>query len=154
MKIKVAVVFVVVVLAVLQAVLFGDSPATGMVTGTEERIVTKVIDGDTIVVEGGDRIRLLDIDTPEKGEKCYKEAKGRLAELVDGKKIKIQRRGEDKDRYDRLLRYVFYNDNNVNILLVKEGLANLYFYDKNTPYMKELLEAELHAKEDALCVWK
>src|SRR5687767_8858842 len=67
--------------------------------------VTRIIDGDTRVVEGGDRVRLLDIDTPEKGQPCSANATARLAELIDGKEVLLEKRGEDKDRYDRLLRY-------------------------------------------------
>ena len=57
-------------------------------------LVTKVIDGDTIVVEGGYHIRLLGIDTDEKGYPCYEAAKSRLEELVLNKKVKLEK-GDD-----------------------------------------------------------
>jgi micrococcal nuclease len=97
---------------------------------------------------------LLDIDTPEKGQTCYKEAKDRLTELIDGKQVELKSGKEDKDTYDRLLRYVFYNGTNINMLMVREGWANLYFYNKDTPYYSQLIEAEQAAKIDGLCVWR
>jgi len=120
----------------------------------EAKIVTRIVDGDTIVVEGGERVRLLDIDTPERGEKCYTEAKNRLAELIGGKAIILEKRGQDRDDYNRLLRYVIYNDTLINLQLVREGLANLYIYNKNTPYYNAFVEAEQAAKNEGLCVWQ
>lgn len=120
----------------------------------EERIVTRVVDGDTIDVEGGERVRLQDIDTPERGEECYSEATNRLKELVDGKLVVLERRGEDRDVYDRLLRYVFVDDVMVNLILVREGYANLFLIDKDSPYYQQFIEAEQAAKAEQGCVWK
>ncbi len=115
-------------------------------------VVTRVIDGDTIVVEGGERVRLLDIDTPEKGEPCATNATNRLKELIDGKEIILEKRGEDRDVYDRLLRYVFLNDTLVNLVMVREGWANLYVVEKSQ-YYSYFVEAEQAAKKEGLCVW-
>lgn len=123
----------------------------------ETGFVTKVIDGDTIIVSG-ESIRLLGIDANEKGEKCYKEAKVRLEELVLNKDVKIERDVKDKDQYKRLLRYVFIEKNendliNVNLILVEEGLAIARFYE-NKKYKKEILEAETKARENRIgCKW-
>ena len=115
--------------------------------------VTRVIDGDTVVIEGGERVRLLYIDTPEKGQPCYKEASNRLTELIDGKDIVLERVGENRDKYGRLLRYIFVNDTLVNMVLVREGWAHLYIYDKG-PYHDQFIEAEQAAKAEEGCVWK
>ncbi len=112
----------------------------------EDRLVTRIIDGDTIVVEGGERVRLLDIDTPERGEPCYQEAKDRLEELIDGKEVTLEPHAEDRDRYGRLLRYVFLEDQLINLVLVHEGLATLYVYNKG-PYHNYFVKAEQTAKE-------
>ncbi|MEK6873121.1 MAG: thermonuclease family protein [Nanoarchaeota archaeon] len=123
----------------------------------ETGFVTKVIDGDTVVV-GGESIRLLGIDTNERGEKCYKEAKIRLEELVLNKEIKLERDVKDKDQYKRLLRYVFVEENeegliNVNLILVGEGLAIARFYE-DKKYKKEILETETKARENKIgCKW-
>ncbi len=153
LKISLIIVIVIISLAVVQSFVLQTSSTGQFIGQKEEKIVTRVVDGDTIVVEGGNRIRLLDIDTPERGETCYKEAKNRLAELIDGKLVILEKMNEDKDQYDRLLRYVFYNGTSINVLLVREGLANTYFYNKNTPYYNQLIEAEQVAKREGLCVW-
>lgn len=145
---------ILIVAAALQSVFVAPSLTAYAVGQKEEKIVTRVVDGDTIVVEGGDRIRLVNIDTPERGEPCYKEAKDRLTELIDGENVVLERAGENEDSYGRLLRYVFYNSTNINVLLVREGLANTYFYNKNTPYYEELIGAEQAAKGEGSCVWR
>ena len=122
-------------------------------TVTTIAAVTRVIDGDTIVVEGGERVRLLDIDTPERGEECYTNATNRLKDLIDGKEVTLISGKEDKDVYDRLLRYVFLNDTFINQVMVREGFANLYIVNKDPRYYDMLREAEQAAKADGLCVW-
>ncbi len=86
--------------------------------------VDKVIDGDTVVVNGTS-VRLLGINTPERGEKYYAEAKNYTEDLVLNKTLKIERKG--KDLYDRDLAYLFYGRENINLALVEEGYANFYF---------------------------
>ena len=73
----------------------------------ETSVVSRVIDGDTVELIDGERVRLIGIDTPEKGNKCYKESAIRLSELVEGKDVILERDVEDKDRYGRLLRFIF-----------------------------------------------
>src|SRR4030065_366152 len=68
-------------------------------------LVTKVIDGDTIVIEGGYHVRYIGIDAPESGEFYYLEAKQANEDLVAGKKIRLESDISDKDSYGRLLRY-------------------------------------------------
>lgn len=118
----------------------------------EAGFVTKVIDGDTIVVDG-ESIRLLGIDANEKGEKCYKEAKIRLEELVLNREIKLEKDVKDKDQYKRLLRYIFVEENgeeiNVNLQMVEEGLTIARFYE-DKKYKKEILEAETKARENKI----
>lgn len=118
----------------------------------ESRYVSRIIDGDTIVVEGGERVRLLAIDTPERGEPCYKNATQRLSELIKDKDVILERHSEDKDRYGRLLRYIFVNDTFVNLVMVQEGYAHLYIVEKDG-YYKQFLEAEKSARASGGCVW-
>jgi micrococcal nuclease len=97
----------------------------------EETVVSNVVDGDTIVISGGERVRLLGMDTPEKGEFFYKEAKQRLEQLIEKRNVTLEKEGDNKDKYDRLLRYVFIDSVNVNMQMVEEGYANCYFYEKS-----------------------
>lgn len=88
-------------------------------------LVEYVVDGDTLEIENDVRLRLLGIDTPERGECGYEEAKIYLSELADGKHIRIEKDISGSDRYDRLLRYVYLPADDVednDILINKEIL--------------------------------
>lgn len=111
--------------------------------------VDRVIDGDTIVINGSS-IRLIGIDTNEIGEPCAQEAKSRLEELVLGKEIYLIPDLEDTDKYNRKLRYIIVNNQNINIQLVKEGLARAMLYPNTQKYRQEIIDAE---KTDNGCIW-
>ncbi|MFH1503255.1 MAG: thermonuclease family protein, partial [Candidatus Diapherotrites archaeon] len=100
--------------------------------------VDRVIDGDTVVVNGTS-VRMLGINTPERGEKYYAEAKNYTESLVLNKTIKIEKRG--KDLYNRDLAYLFYSNENINLALVKEGYANYYFPEGKDNYYSEFVSA-------------
>jgi micrococcal nuclease len=92
-------------------------------------VVVEVIDGDTIRLDNGEVVRLLGIDTPERGEEGYYAAAERLRELVEDKEVVLIRgNSSNRDRYGRLLRYVFVNNLNesINELMLKEGYAVVY----------------------------
>ena len=84
--------------------------------------VTRVIDGDTIEISTGERVRLICIDTPETYEEGYEKAKDYLEDLILGEEVFLVKDVSETDRYDRLLRYVYTEDNEfVNELIVKKG---------------------------------
>ncbi|MCW4031939.1 MAG: lamin tail domain-containing protein [Candidatus Bathyarchaeota archaeon] len=115
--------------------------------------VIEVKDGDSIVLEDSSEIRLLGINAPEHGYPYENESKTRLSELILGKNVTLESDFEDKDQYDRLLRYVFVNDIFVNVQLVKEGLATAYM-ESGLKYESQLLEAEDYAELNELGIWK
>lgn len=120
----------------------------------EMALVTKIIDGDTVTIAGGERVRLLGIDTPEVDEACYTEAKNLLGKLVLSQKVKLVSDVRDKDQYGRQLRFIFLNDKNVNLELVKAGLAVAYFFEDQL-YKKEIQVAEKAAIDNkASCLWR
>lgn len=120
----------------------------------DNTIVTKVIDGDTITVEGGEHIRLLGIDADEKDYPCYEPAKIRLEELVLNKKVKLEKDKTDTDRYKRCLRTVFIKNQNIGLELVKEGLAIARFYEPDVKYKNEIANVEKQAIENKIgCKW-
>jgi len=120
----------------------------------ENTIVTKVIDGDTVIVEGGEHIRLLGIDSDEKGYPCFESAKKRLEELVLNKQIILEKDITDVDRYERCLRTIFLGNQNINLELVKEGLAVARFYEPDIKYKKGIVSAEKQAVENSIgCKW-
>lgn len=96
-------------------------------------LVSRVIDGDTIDLDNGDRIRLVQIDAPERDSECYGAKSGRLLRrlLPAGTEVRLEadRSLDNVDRYGRLLRYVFMGKRNINLVLVERGAANPYFYE-------------------------
>ena len=117
--------------------------------------VTKVIDGNLVVVEGGKEVKLLGIMADEKGEPCYQAAKKRLEELVLGKKVTMIKDVNDKNSQNQLLRYLIINGKNVNVELVKEGLVSLFMTGDVTMYKTDFNLAEQYAKNKHLgCKWQ
>ncbi len=85
--------------------------------------VVRVIDGDTFVLDDGRRVRLLGIDTPEKGKWYFDEATQRMKELVEGKNVTLVKDVSETDKYDRLLRHVYIGDQWINEVMIAEGYA-------------------------------
>ena len=142
-------------LVVSGVVYFAVSPQSKRASLETELIITKVIDGDTVVAEGGNHIRLLGIDADEKGYPCYKPAKKRLEQLVLGKRVQIEKDVTDTDKYGRYLRYIFVDKKNVNLQLVKEGLVVARFYQPDVKYEKEITAAEKEAINNKIgCKWR
>ena len=91
--------------------------------------VLRVIDGDTFATSGNQSVRLFGVDTPERGEKCYREATDRLRELAGGE-VRVELGPRSRDRYGRLLYYVYTQDgNSIDEILVSEGLAKAWTRD-------------------------
>ncbi len=84
-------------------------------------LVTKVVDGDTFLVEGGRTIRILGIDADEKGYPCYESAKQKLESKILGKVVELVSLGQDKDRYCRFLRQVKTEKDDIALYLLREG---------------------------------
>ncbi|MFH1248860.1 MAG: thermonuclease family protein [archaeon] len=120
----------------------------------EKSIATNIIDGDTIVVSGGERIRLLGIDSPEKGEFYYSNAKKKLEALIENKEVELEKgEGDDKDKYGRLLRYIFLNGTNINLKLVEGGYAICYFYEPSV-YKESCKQLEENALTNKIGRWQ
>lgn len=103
-----------------------DSFVTKQISPEESIIVSRVIDGDTIVDSEGIHYRLLGVNTPEKGERLYLEAKKFLEKETLNKSLIVEKKGED--RYGRELAYIYdEKGKNINGEVIKEGYANFYF---------------------------
>lgn len=134
---------------------------------TEDQVaylVTKVVDGDTIILHSGQVVRYIGIDTPEtadsgKGEECYaNEATEKNRELVEGKYVFLVRDVSDRDRYGRLLRYVFVIDDSgqeifVNEALVAGGYARAASFPPDIRYQKHFSQLEQEAKQERRGMW-
>lgn len=117
-------------------------------------VVTKVIDGDTIVVQGGNHVRLLGIDSDEKGYSCFDPARIAMEQMVLGKEVRLEKDQEDQDIYKRYLRYIFLGKENINLEMVKRGLAVARFYPENQKYKQEITAAETLAINQKIgCKW-
>jgi len=115
--------------------------------------VSFVIDGDTVELSNGERVRLIGIDTPEVGEYYYEEATIQLRNLVEGKEVRMEVDTNNRDAYDRLLRYIYLGDTFVNYEMVYGGHAESYCFDPDTKYCDEFNEAEEDAKENKRGMW-
>ncbi|MEK7566943.1 MAG: thermonuclease family protein [Patescibacteria group bacterium] len=131
--------------------------ATG---NTETARVVKIIDGDTIEIEGGLKIRYIGVNTPEtkdprRGVQCFgKEASAKNQALVEGQMVWLEKDVGDRDKYGRLLRYVWVGNNTmVNETLVKEGYAFASSYPPNVKYQKRFREAERQARNSGKGLW-
>ena len=122
-------------------------------------LVTRVIDGDTIEIEGGATVRYIGIDTPETVhpekpvEYFGKEATEKNREFVEEKRVYLEKDVQDKDKYGRLLRYVWVDDVMVNAELVRLGYAYSYTYPPNVKYQKYFLQLEKEAREEGRGLW-
>ncbi|MFA4953086.1 MAG: thermonuclease family protein [Candidatus Pacearchaeota archaeon] len=108
--------------------------------GSEIGIVKRVIDGDTFVI-GNESIRFLGINTPERGEYLYAEAKKYLEDLVLNKSVKLEFGKEKYDLYNRKLAYIYLSEEKINLKLVKNGYANFYFPSGKDEHYKEFFDA-------------
>lgn len=129
---------------------------TGCSSPPETARVTQVIDGDTIIIEGGYRVRYIGIDTPEihpELEAYGTEALEANRELVEGKEVRLERDVSETDRYGRLLRYVYMDDVFVNAELVRQGLAEAKAYPPDVKYQEYLEGLEAEAREAGRGIW-
>ena len=115
-----------------------------------------MIDGDTITIEGGYRVRYIGIDTPEVHpdlEAFGTEAWQANRKLVEGKVVRLEQDASQTDKYGRLLRYVWVDDILVNAELVRLGLARAQAYPPDTKYQDYLEQMELEAREASRGMW-
>lgn len=121
--------------------------------------ITKIYDGDTITLNTGERVRLLQIDTPElSSEECYaEEARSALVSLLNTSgqlNLQSDPKLDKKDKYGRLLRYVFVGKTNINLKMVELGAAAPYFYKGNKgQFSSQILKAAQNAKAKSLGLW-
>jgi len=116
-----------------------------------EVFIVRAVDGDTLETSDGQKIRLLGINTPEKGMLGYEEAKIFTRNLAENKSVKIETIGVDK--YGRILAHVFVGGQSINQKILKNGLGSLYYYEKDK-YYNEMQKAEEFARVNNLGIWK
>ena len=134
------------------------------VYATEFQKITHVIDGDTLITDKGENIRLLGINTPEiahgnkPAEPFSYQAKKALSALT-GQKVKVVLGKRKRDKYGRLLAHLYTKntdgtyDNWVNGLLVKKGMAHVYSFPDNREGTTKLQVIEKEARQNHLGLW-
>lgn len=136
-------------------------------------LVTRVIDGDTLKLESGERVRLIGIDTPEihESEKLHRDSRrtqqnirtikqlGQRAyeftkKLVEGKRVRLEFDVQKYDKYDRLLAYVYLKDGTfVNAEIIKQGYASLMTYPPNVKYVDLFTRLYREARQNRRGLW-
>ncbi len=135
--------------------------ASGTSEKTENNLVKviRAVDGDTIEIEGGEKVRYIGIDTPEtvdprKPVQCFGvEASKKNKELVEGKMVRLEKDVTDRDKYNRLLRYIYVGDTFINLELVKQGFAYSYSYPPDIKYQDQFVKAQQEAREAKRGLW-
>jgi len=124
--------------------------------------VVRVVDGDTIRVSLGGKevtVRYIGIDTPETVDPRRpvqpfgKEASERNKNLVEGKSVRLEKDVSETDRFGRLLRYVYVNDDMVNATLVREGFAHAVSFPPDVKYQDLFRQLEREAREAKRGLW-
>jgi micrococcal nuclease len=121
--------------------------------------VKRVVDGDTIALANGERVRYIGINTPETKhpnkpvEHFGKEAYQYNKKLVDKKWVRLELDIEKRDRYGRLLAYVYVKDTFVNAKLVEDGYAQVYTFPPNVKHQELFLKLQREARENSLGLW-
>lgn len=124
----------------------------------EKERVTFVIDGDTFTMKNGEKVRLIGIDAPEFGNQktdCFgKEAQKIAKEILTNQNVELEKDTTDKDKYGRLLRYVYEDGIFINEFLVKEGYAKVMPIPPDLRYASQLQKAQKEAQTAKRGLWK
>ena len=122
--------------------------------------VIKVIDGDTIEIEGGLKVRYIGIDAPEmnyyedRSPECMSaEATAFNKDLVLGEVVTLETDEQLNDKYGRLLAYVYVGSEMINEKMVTGGMAEAKYYHPNDRYRDELEQAEEMAIAKKIGLW-
>lgn len=127
------------------------TPAKGTVR------VVRVIDGDTVEIAGGERVRYVGMDTPEVGQRREyfgDEATQANRKLVEGHDVRLELDVSERDRFGRLLRYVYVDGMLVNAELVREGYAQAVTYPPDTRFQACLQAFEDEARAQKRGMWQ
>jgi len=123
--------------------------------------VKTVYDGDTVVLDNGQKVRLLGINTPEiqhrgnQADAGGNEAKSWLINKLKDGKVRLETDVEKTDSYGRTLGHLFTENNeHINVLLVAEGLAEASIWPPNLKYTNALVTAEQQAENAKLGIWQ
>lgn len=144
------IIFLLILVSGIAYYFYVDNFTANAIYTQEEMQVKRIVDGDTIEMIGGEKIRMLGINTPEKKEFYSLEATTFTQQLIN-KSVIVEYK--EKDKYGRILGYIFYNNENFNKKLVENGFAHIYFYDQDK-YYKDFKKTEENARNKQIGIWK
>ncbi|MDF2681854.1 MAG: nuclease [Brevibacillus sp.] len=137
-----------------------SSPGHPQSNGEMEATVQRVVDGDTVELSTGEKVRLIGVDTPETVKPNHpvepygKQASDFSKQLLTGQKVTLKFDVEPYDKYKRLLAYMYLQDGTfVNEKLVRDGYARIMTIPPNVAYSDLFLEAEREARENNRGLW-
>lgn len=116
--------------------------------------MTFVVDGDTVELSTGQRMRLIGIDAPENGSPYFGKARDKLIELVLNKEVRVEKDVTETDRYGRLSRYVYIGETFVNREMVRSGYAASYKYPPDVKYQDQFVATEQDSKTAGSGLWE
>jgi micrococcal nuclease len=133
----------------------------GQAGGESTARVERVVDGDTIVLAGGERVRYIGVDTPESVKpgtpvQCYAKAASHFnARLVEGRRVRLRYDAEREDRYGRTLAYVFRSQDGlfVNAELVRRGYATTLTIPPNVAHADDFRQLARGARRAGRGLW-
>jgi micrococcal nuclease len=141
----------------------GDTiSSTRDITSSEDTITwaedtlscTAIIDGDTFRLETGESVRLIGIDAPELSQPGGEESREYLAHLISGKDITLKKGYEDRDKYNRLLRFVYIGTTCVNEEMIRQGYAEARYMSSEDPLREYYIQLEIKAETAKAGLWE
>jgi micrococcal nuclease len=121
--------------------------------GLETATVAQIVDGDTVDLRDGRTVRYIGLNTPERDQPYYNEAKEANRRLVEGKTVALEWDVETVDQYGRNLAYLWVDGVLVNREIVWQGFANAFTVPPNVRYEAEIRAAEQAAREAGRGLW-
>ena len=112
----------------------------------------EIIDGDTFRLVTGEKVRLIGIDAPELSQPGGELSREYLAHLLLGNPITLEKGSEDRDKYNRLLRFVYINDLCINEEMIRQGYAEARYLSEN-PIRDYYLHLEIQAEAAKAGLW-
>lgn len=151
-----------------------QSVPAAQISNAQFYTVERAVDGDTLKLTNGERVRMIGVDTPESGSnpKLYRDmkktgkdaqtilamgaqAKAFTKKMVEGRRIRLVTDATPRDKYGRLLAYVYMEDNTfVNAELIRAGYAQVYTIAPNVKYAKFFRQLETEARENRRGLWR
>ncbi len=135
-------------------------PEAPPVAESGDAVVQRVVDGDTLLLADGNRVRLLGVDTPETKhpelavQPFGPEASEFTRQRVEGKQVRLQFDKEREDRHGRILAYVYFGDSMLNEELIRAGMGRAITHFPFSPAMKRRFrQAEDEAKRARRGIW-